>query len=170
MDTPWLTPDMGERFRNAGWQPIELEGRLVHPMLRLTVEDGESISIGWVSVASPRSQGLVMRLRHPEIRGAKGRGGMLRAAGTESPVIGLWSETAANPTRVEVAHVAPGAELQISNQWRTEDGRVDEWFQNYGMLIEVLGEGQYILRCSDGMHPAGPTFDDLVARIGRSVT
>ena len=74
-------------------------------------------------------------------------------------------DTAPNPSTIDVVKVKPRAELQISNQWRTAEGRVDEWFQNYGMLIEALGDDEYELRCSDGAHPEGPDFDDQIVRI-----
>jgi hypothetical protein len=165
MSRPWLEPDMGTRFGDAGFRPIQFSRLTVHPMLRLPVRAGDSISVEWLSADSPRVQGLVFRMRNPDIPGANGRGGKLRVAGTEAYAIGLWMDTAPNPCMLDVLVVKPGAQLQISNQWRTSEGRVDEWFQNYGMLIEELGDGQYELRCSDGAHPAGPNFEDQVVRI-----
>jgi hypothetical protein len=165
VSTNWLDPDMGQRFSDAGWRPILLDGLIVHPMMRLPVRAGDSIDVEWLSSASPRVQGLVFRLRNPAIPGAKGRGGKLRVDAAEAYAIGLWMDSAPNPSTIDVVNVKPGAELQISNQWRTPEGRVDEWFQNYGMLIEDLGNGQYEIRCSDGPHAAGPEFEDQIVRI-----
>ena len=47
---------------------------------------------------------------------------------------------------------------------RVEDGREDEWFGNYGILIEEIGKDAFVLRCSDGIG-LEPSFDDLVVQV-----
>jgi len=167
MSTRWLEPDMARRFAEVGFGPVEMGGRPVHPMLRLPARAGDVVSVEWRSAASPRVQGLAARVRAPGVPGAKGRAGTLRVGTAESPSISLWMDTAPNPSTFAIVKARAGAELQISNRWRMPDGREDEWFQNYGMLIEDLSDDRYVLRCSDGAHPAGPDFDDLVVIVSR---
>jgi hypothetical protein len=104
------------------------------------------------------------------VAGAKGAGGKLRVDSTEAPAIILWMDTAPARVEVEVVEAVPKLELQVSNRWRTSDGREDEWLNNYGMVIEAdAGDGDsYLLRCSDGLGDLNRAFDDLVVRISRS--
>lgn len=61
----------------------------------------------------------------------------------------------------------PGAELRVSNRRRLDDGREDEWLNNFGMLVENDGAGGTVLRCAEGYGLGPPSFDDLVVRIQR---
>jgi hypothetical protein len=157
-------PSTMTRFAEASFGPIDVDGLTVHPMLRLKASPGDTFEAVWISAHSPRVQGLSFRLRDPLIAGAKGRAGMLRYGKVDSPGVGLWMD-AESMGPIEVLRTKAGAELQVSNRWRMPDGRVDEWFQNYGMLIEELTRDTYLLRCSDGIHMDGPEFDDLVVRV-----
>jgi hypothetical protein len=152
------------RFAESGFEPVEVEGRLVHPMLRLTPGPGDRLDIGWVSANSPRIQGLGIRLRVPGVSGKKGYGGALKVGDVESPAIMLWMDTAPPNVAIECVKVDEGGQLQISNRWRLEDGREDEWLNNYGMIVEQVEPDTFVLHCSDGYGDA-PTFDDLVVRV-----
>jgi hypothetical protein len=155
---------LASRFAEADYRPIVVDGATVHPMLRLYPKVGDRVHIRWVSQASPRVQGLGVRLRLPDVQGAKGYGGLLRVNDVESPAIMLWTDTAPPEVLVECIHVDEGAELQISNRWRLENGREDEWFNNYGILIEERTGQTFLLRCSDGIGEK-PTFDDLIVEV-----
>lgn len=155
---------MMSRFAASGFEPVEYEGLTVHPMLRLDPRTGDQVLIDWVSAASPREQGLGLRLRNPDVPGPGGYGGVLRVAEAESPAIMIWQGTAPPRVTVDCVEVQDRAELRISNRWRLDDGREDEWLNNYGMLIDERGPNEFILRCSDGFGPT-PSFDDLVVRV-----
>ena len=73
-------------------------------------------------------------------------------------------DTAPPSVDVECVEAKQGSELQISNRWRLPDGREDEWFNNYGILIEHLAEDSVVLRCSDG-YGDDLSFEDLVVRV-----
>lgn len=155
---------MMSRFAESGFEPVNYGGMLVHPMLRLRPQSGDQVVIEWVSTRSDRTQGLGLRLRMPDVSGRRGYGGTLRVDHVESPAIMLWQDSAPPQVIVDCVEAKDGAELQVSNRWRLDDGREDEWLNNYGMLIETLGPEEFLLRCSDGFGPT-PSFDDLEARV-----
>ena len=159
-----MGPSMMHRFAEANFQPIDVDGVLVHPMLRVKVSSGDVLRLTWLSAGSPRVQGVALRLRLPEVPGRGGEGGLLRVESAESPAILLWMDTAPPVVEVTCVKVFEGAQLQISNRWRAENGREDEWLNNYGMVIDEVAAGSYVLLCSDG-HGAEPSFDDLVVRV-----
>lgn len=106
----------------------------------------------------------MVRLRDPDTPGKKGYAGELVCNGVTSPAIRLWMDTAPEEWYVAVASVRQGGELWISNCWRHADGGVDEWLNNYGMLIEERSPGSYLLRCSDG-YGLSLTPTDLVIEV-----
>jgi hypothetical protein len=152
------------RFAESGFEPVEVDGQFVHPMLRLDPKPGDRLEIRWVSANAPRIQGLGVRLRRPGVSGKEGYGGVLRVAEVESPAIMLWMDTAPSSFAVECVKVVEGAQVQVSNRWRLDDGREDEWLNNFGMLVEEIGPESFVLHCSDGCGEA-PTFDDLVVQV-----
>lgn len=155
---------MMARFEESGFEPIVLDGQLVHPMLRLQVAEGDIVLIEWEASGSRRTQGLGLRLRHPNVTGPQGYAGRLEVAGATAPAIMLWEDSSPPSVEVRVASVQPGGELRVSNRWRHEDGREDEWLNNYGMLIAEEDDGSLVLTCSDGVG-LSPTFGDLVVRL-----
>ena len=159
-----MTGSMMERFTESGFEPVEVDGEFVHPMYRLQIQQGDRIRIEWVSAASPRVQGLSLRLRLPGVAGRRGEGGVLRVEGADAPTIILWMDTAPPVVTAECVDLKPGAELQISNRWRLPDGREDEWLNNFGIKIETLNGSGAILRCSDG-YGDDLSFEDLVVRV-----
>jgi hypothetical protein len=155
---------MDVRFDEADYEPVEVDGELVHPFYRTSLSEGDVVRIEWLSAASPRIQGLSLRLRHPEVRGKPGYGGLLRVEHAESPAIALWMDSAHAVVTARCVRLEPGAQLEISNTWRMPDGREDEWFLNYGMKIERVGDRAVVLHCSDGIGNE-LTFDDQVVRV-----
>src|SRR5690242_8453756 len=73
-----MAGSMMQRFVDNAFEPIDYEGRTVHPQVSFDVATGDELHIEWVSAASPRPQGLSLRLRDPQLRGAKGRAGQDR--------------------------------------------------------------------------------------------
>jgi hypothetical protein len=159
-----MTTSMMERFRESGFEPVEVRGELVHPMYRVAIAEGDRIRITWMRAESARVQGLSLRLRLPGITGRRGEGGLLRVEDVEAPTIVLWMSTAPAVVDVQCVALKPGAELQISNRWRLADGREDEWLNNFGMRVEPRGRSSAVLHCSDGFGN-DLTFNDLVVRV-----
>ena len=161
-----MATSMMQRFAESGFEPVEVNGDLVHAMYRFDVERGDRIRIEWLRAESPRVQGLSLRLRVPGVPGRRGEGGLLRVEGVEAPTIVLWMDTAPQVVEAECVDLKPRAELQISNRWRLPDGREDEWLNNFGIKIEPLNDAGAILHCNDG-HGDDLSFEDLVVRVER---
>jgi hypothetical protein len=160
-----LEPSMMDRFAEAGG-PVEYDGSLVYPSYSLPVEQGDVVRIDWLSSASPRLQGLVLRLRLPGRAGKKGEGGLLRYRETNAPGIALWFDTAGPTCDLECVQAREGAMLRVNNAWQLPDGRVGERINNFGIKAEQIAPNAVALSCSDG-HRARPSFKDLVVRITR---
>ncbi|MBO0768895.1 MAG: hypothetical protein J2O48_09455 [Solirubrobacterales bacterium] len=154
---------LGKQYLANGFEPITYQGELVYPNFSADMAVGDRVRTTWLSAASPRVQGLSLSLRIPDIGGAKGRGGLLRIEETEAPTIGYWMDTAPRVVEAECVKLKSGAELWISNRWRTDDGVEHEWLNNFGIKIEPITEDSVILHCSDGY--GEPSFDDQVVRV-----
>lgn len=159
-----MTDSMMSRFVSSGFEPVEVDGETVYPMVRMHPRVGDRLVITWLSASSPRVQGLAVRLRRPGIAGSKGNGGVLRVESIEAPSIMLWIDSAPPIVDIHVEDVIADAELQVSNRWRLADGREDEWLNNYGILIDEIDPYTFVLRCSDGFGD-DLSFDDLVVRL-----
>ena len=140
---------LNERFAEAEGGPVDTEAGQAHPMFERAVSAGQHLRVRFESTAGERPQGLVV----------KNAGGELEVDGDRAPEFALWREGA--PEVVDVSVVGDG-ELRVWNTWRHEDGLVDEWSGNAGMLIEDGGD-TVRLRMSDG--PGEPSFDDLVVSL-----
>jgi hypothetical protein len=159
-----MATSMMSRFVESGFQPVEFEGEIVHPMYTVDINERDHVRVTWIDANSPRVQGLTLRLRIPGRMGRKGEGGLLRVGDAESPSIILWMDTAPEVVDAECIERADGAVLQVSNRWRLPDGREDEWLNNYGIKLEPVGQDALVLHCSDGYGDA-PSFDDLIVRL-----
>jgi hypothetical protein len=157
-------PSMMERFAESGFEPVEVDGELVHAMYTTPVAVGDVVRVTWESARSPRVQGLSLRLGIPGRTGRESEGGLLRVDGVQAPTIVLWMDSAPPAVEAECVDLKQGALLRVSNRWRHRDGREDEWLNNYGIRIEPLGDRSVRLHCSDGYGDT-PTFDDLLVRI-----
>jgi hypothetical protein len=159
-----MATSMMQRFADSGFEPVDVDGDLVHPMYRVQIEQGDRVRIEWLRAGSPRVQGLSLRLRMPGCSGRRGEGGLLRVEDVEAPTIVLWMDTAPLVVEAECIDLKPGAELQVSNRWRLADGREDEWLNNFGIKIEPFNGSGAILHCSDG-YGDDMSFEDLVVRV-----
>jgi hypothetical protein len=156
------------QFADNGFSPIEYDGMTVHPMFRTPIAVGDRWRVRWLDAGSPRAQGLALRVRLPDVSGRRGEAGRLNVAGESSPSIHLWMDTAPPVIEVLCEEAAEGAELRVSNRWRLDDGREDEWFNNFGMLIEHDDNGGIVLRCAEGYGTDPPSFNSLVVRLERA--
>jgi hypothetical protein len=154
-----------QRFAENGFSPIEYDGLTVHPMFRMPIAVGDRWRLRWLDAASPRVQGLALRVRLPDVGGRRGEAGRLKVAGASSPWIHLWRDTAPPVVEVLCEEATAGAELRVSNRWRLDDGGEDEWLNNFGMLIEHDDDDGIVLRCSEGYGTEPPSFNSLVVRL-----
>jgi hypothetical protein len=153
------------QFADNGFRPIGYEDMTVHPMFRTPIAVGDCWRVSWLDAASPRVQGLALRVRLPDVPGRRGEAGRLKVAGASAPSIHLWMDTAPPVVEVSCEQAIEGAELHVSNRWRLRDGREDEWLNNFGMLIEDDDSGGVVLRCNEGYGTDPPAFNALVVRL-----
>ncbi len=139
-------------------QPISFEGKIVHPIWRISLAPGEGVAIRFVAWTPDVPQGLRMSLDT-----ATGR---LVVAGEEIREVVLWRETA--PPRPIVLMPKARRRPQVLAVWNVWRGggpsSCDAWIGNCGMIVEEAG-ATLSLRCSDGVGP--PNFEDLVVEIER---
>jgi hypothetical protein len=167
MQTMAPGPTLMRQYADNGFRPIEVNGLTIHPMFRSPIAPGDRFRVTWLAAASPRVQGLALRVRLPDVPGRRGEAGLLEAEGASSASIHLWMDTAPPIVGARCIEAKPDAELRVSNRWRLDDGREDEWLNNFGMLVEDDGAGGAVLRCADGYGVGPPSFDDLVVHVER---
>lgn len=154
---------MMERFGESEFHPVRHDGEIVHPFAALSVARDQEFDIEWVSTGSPRVQGLGVRVVRLDRRGDAGQ---LEIAGRNAPAMMLWHDSAPPRVTVRCLEIEDHAVVRISNRWRHDDGREDEWLNNYGIRVEEEGADSVVLHCSDGVGDE-PTFTDLVVRVTR---
>jgi hypothetical protein len=136
-------------------QPVKWGDHVVHGFYEISgLAAGARLTIEFLCVVPPLPQSLALSCK----------GGRLEVNGQDLKEIGLWSDTV--PALV-VAVARPASRkrplsVQLWNEWRDEDGVVQAWIGNAGMIIEEE-EDHMILRCSNGEGEA--TFDDLVVEV-----
>lgn len=145
--------DLAQRFIESKGGPIEVDGRLVHSIFRRKVERSTAVRLTrQASSASGPVTGLRLKVQR----------GSLRVNEASFADVVLWSDT--SPYEVVVRCEVPkgGTELRVWNCWRDEQGVMQAWLANAGMLVAEDG-GRVTLRCSSG--PGGVSFDDLVVQL-----
>ena len=88
--------------------------------------------------------------------------GKLIIEGEEGPKMILRLDTCPDVIEVRYRLLGIGSTITFYNAWINEDGVIDAWLMNAGMLVEEAGD-RMLLRCSDGR--GQPTFDDLIVEI-----
>jgi|SRR5215217_3562478 len=161
-DSP-LDPSLMDQFIDGGFEPVDYDGRMVYPQHWIDLEEGDVVQIEWLSAASQREQGVVVRLRIPDRTGRQGEGGSLQCEELEGPAIRLWRRSAGPVAEVRCKSIPPGARLLLRNLWDGPTG-ADEGLNNFGMLIERVDDRTVDLHCSDG-YGARPNFRDMVVRV-----
>jgi hypothetical protein len=146
-----MTETLSFRFQQTKGAPIEIDGRLVQPMLQ-------------EKVTRPRRDLLVRRVSSTEIpvQGLriKADKGTIEMNGQSHPDIVLWADT--SPASVEIAIASKsGCELKMWNVWRVGDV-MHAWLGNAGIHLSKVGK-VLTLECSDGVGVVN--FTDLVVQI-----
>lgn len=143
---------LGELFWETRAPTVEYEGLTVHRVVFKEVKEPGRFIVRFIKAIPKLVQALRINI-YP---------GQLIIEETESPKMVLRLDT--SPDTVEVLYrPSPlGSRITIYNAWINEDGGIDAWLMNAGMLVEETGN-KMILRCSHGR--GEPTFADLIVEI-----
>lgn len=143
---------LAELFAASPGVPIKF-GRLeVHPIYVKAVTSPTSLRIRFVAANPAVRQAVRVSVT----------GGSLRVDGEVGTDFVLWADTAPRVVNLQVDPTRPRATVKFWNAWEAEDGTMDAWLRDCGMVIES-GKRGVTLRCSDGV--GAPDFDDLVLEI-----
>ena len=137
---------LAERFAKSQGQPQEVDGVLVENIYRRSVSNGQVVRVRRVQATTAPTQGLRLKLDK----------GSVVVGGRKHKDVVLWADTA--PTDVEVvcdAGEASSAQLRAWNCWKDDDGVMQAWLGDAGMVIDEDGQ-RVLIRCGDGTHPFAP--------------
>ena len=140
-----MVQTLAERFARDAGAPQDVDGRVVHCIYRHEVVSGQRVHVHWVRAVERPVQGLRLKLST----------GTLLVGGESLEDVVLWMDTA--PVDVElVCKVQPfRAELRVWNCWRDEQGVMQAWLGDAGMIVEE-SRNRTLLRCSAGSHAFSP--------------
>jgi hypothetical protein len=143
---------LDELFWETRAHTVEYDGSTVHGAVFRDVKEPGRFIVRFIKAIPKLVQALRINI-YP---------GQLIIAETEAPKMILRLDT--SPDTVEVLYrPSPlGSRITIYNAWINEDGGIDAWLVNAGMLVEEIGN-KMMLRCSHGR--GEPTFDDLIMEI-----
>jgi hypothetical protein len=149
-----MSEKLAERFQAAQGAPVEVDGQLAHMMYELPpVTSPVRLRVA-LRVDGERPQGLRVKARNGQV--------VVNDQALEDVV--LWSDSA--PPEV-VATLEPAGSKPMSvrvwNTWRDQQGAMQAWIGDAGMVVEEAGDGRVTLHCSDGFDR--PSFEDLVVEL-----
>jgi hypothetical protein len=143
---------LAQLFGEAKGPTVEYEGRTVHGVVFRHVNRAGTFVIRFIKAVPVPLQALRIRIDS----------GKLFVENSESAQILLRLDTAPGVVNVRYQPSPMGGRISFYNAWINEDGGVDAWLVNAGMLVEETAN-KMILRCSDGR--GEPAFDDLIVEI-----
>jgi hypothetical protein len=133
---------LAERFARSQGQPQEVNGVVVQNIYRRIVSQGAVVRVRRVQATASPTQGLRIKVNK----------GSVLINGQKHKEVVLWADSA--PASLEIVcdtGKAPSAELRAWNCWRDEDGVMQAWLGDAGMIIQE-DEQRVSLRCGDGTH------------------
>lgn len=147
---------LSELFEASHGLPVDWFGQQVHMMHEFTVSgSGMALSAEFRTVSAQRPQGVRIKVR----------GGTVQFEDRALADVVLWSDT--SPERVVAPIRASRADqpvlIRAWNAWRDQNGTMQAWIGNAGLLIHEERDGATVLSGSDGF--GDPTFDDLVVAL-----
>ncbi|MCE9637678.1 MAG: hypothetical protein K8T90_18415 [Planctomycetes bacterium] len=140
----------GELYAATRGGPIRYEGHDVHPAYEITTSAPIALDVGFVRASPTVRQALRVAVD----------GGTILVNGQQLRDVILWTDTAPPRQRLDVQPNGAQCRITVWNAW--DDGGMQAWIGDCGMLIEPTSTGVR-LRCSDGV--GGPDFDDLVVEL-----
>lgn len=145
-----------EAFDRSRAGPISYQGNIVHRAFRLQVAPGVRLVIEVIRSHSPPEQALHLLSVNAKINIS----GDSRKRGL------IWISEWDAPIEVSFDNVKADAKFMMGNATSHQVGASTNDWGNYGMIIrEEISDRVWLLRCSQGMMPKLPDFDDLVLRI-----
>ena len=143
---------LAELFGEADGPTVRYEGKTVRSAVFRYVNESGQFIVRFIRAVPLPLQALRLHIDP----------GKLLIEDTESAQMLLRLDTSPQVVNVRYLPERNGSRIGIYNAWINEDGGVDAWLVNAGMLVEETGN-KLLLRCSDGR--GEPTFDDLIVEI-----
>jgi hypothetical protein len=143
---------LDELFDESDGKPVAYGRHLVHAVIFREVTKPGRFIVRFIKAVKEPIQALSMDIDK----------GNLLIADVEASNMILRLDTSPAIVEVDYRPSRRGGKIAIYNSWINEEGGIDEWLVNAGMLVQESGN-KMILRCSDGL--GEPTFDDLVVEI-----
>jgi hypothetical protein len=143
---------LDDLFWEARAHTVEYEGLTVQRSVFKYVKESGRFIVRFIKAIPKLVQALRINI-YP---------GQLIIEDTESPKMVLRLDTCPDTVEVLYRPSPLGSRITIYNAWINEDGGIDAWLVNAGMLVEEEGN-RMILRCSHGR--GEPPFDDLIVEI-----
>ena len=143
-------PSVQDLFAKAKGQPIAYKGHTVQMVDCLRVSDGQMLKVKFESVNSDWRQGVNLTTDGSF---------EVNDQGIKNSIV-LWHDTA--PSEVYVKIHSRQGECLVKNVWDVGDGVVHSWHNGAAMIVEEFQNGRQY-KCNDGR--ADEDFDDLVFSI-----
>ena len=150
---------LGERFAETNGEPLVVRGTLVHNMYRRKVSNQTVLRVHRSFAKTKPKQGIRIKVAQ----------GAIVVNGQAQTDAVLWADSAPNDVKVlcETGKSSAG-ELRVWNCWMDEEGVMQSWIGDAGMVIEGEDTERVSFACSDGTHSFAPSdltfellFDDL---------
>jgi hypothetical protein len=147
-----MTKSLNTLFMEAGGPTVQYNGLSVHRAIFRHVKQRGRYLVRFINAISKPLQGVGIAIDK----------GSLTVEDATAKRIALWYDYSPAVVTVYYRPSREGGRLSIYNIWEDENGTVQAWLMNAGMLMKETGN-KILLRCSDGR--GEPTFDDLIVEI-----
>lgn len=146
---------LADRFKASQGAPIEVDGRVAQMAYDLPPIAASTELRVQMEARSSWPQGL--RLRAQE-------GDVLLNDQALSDVV-LWSDTAPPEVVADLRPKSQGKPLSVRvwNVWRDDQGTMQAWIGDAGLVVDDKRDGSVTLCCSDGF--GKPDFGDLAVKL-----
>ena len=143
---------LAQLFGESKGPTVQYEGKTVHGVVFRHVDTPGRFAARFIRAVPLPVQALCIDIEP----------GKLIVEDSEAPNMILRLDTSPGVVNVFYRPSTKGSRMSIYNAWINEDGGIDSWLVNAGMLVEETGN-KMLLRCSGGR--GEPTFDDLIVEI-----
>jgi len=135
------TDTLAAQFQRTQGRPINYCGNIVLPIFKKDLNQ-ELVSLVITRLSSLRKPEQGIRIKVEK--------GDIHLDGNKYSEIVLWADN--SPDSVEITLTSKGkSQLKIWNVWRVDDGVVNAWVGNAGMIINEIADQSLAFQCSDGV-------------------